>query len=163
MSLSAEELLAGASLTYEVEVPAEILDPGGGNGRTPEGASAPARTVRLRPLNVQDLQLVSRAAKESDTLLGALMVQRALVEPELTVAEVARLSAGLVEYLLARVNALSGLDATARDIAAATEAPLVRAAHVLARDYGWTSRELEGMTLGQILLHVRMSLEEGGP
>ncbi|CAA9303842.1 MAG: hypothetical protein AVDCRST_MAG93-4785 [uncultured Chloroflexia bacterium] len=58
--LSAEELLAGGDLTFEVEVPPEVLRPaeGAGNGM-------PA-TVRLQPLTVRDLQLVSRAAKESD-------------------------------------------------------------------------------------------------
>ena len=45
------------------------------------------------------------------------------------IAEVTALSAGLVQLLLARVNELSGLDTGARELDAAAEAPLVRAAH----------------------------------
>jgi hypothetical protein len=57
--LSPEELLAGSALTYEIEVPADVLRPGASRNSTPE--TTPGR-VRLRPLTVSDLQVVSRAA-----------------------------------------------------------------------------------------------------
>lgn len=61
--LSPEELLAGSALTYQIEVPPEILRPGGsGSNGNDHGA------VCLRPLTVADLQVISRAAKDSDTL-----------------------------------------------------------------------------------------------
>jgi hypothetical protein len=151
--LTAEELLAGSALRYEVTVPAAVLHPG--NGADGGGAFS----VRLRPLTVQDLQLINRAARESDSLVATLMVQRSLVEPELSVAEVATLHAGLVQYLLAEVNRISAITATAEHLAAAAEDPLARAAFVLAREFGWTPQQVGELTLGQVLLHLRMLKE----
>lgn len=152
--LTAEELLAGSDVTYAVEVPPSVL--------RPEGASHPLPpaqeigTVRLRPLTVRDLQLITRAAKESDQLTATLMVQRALVEPALTVVQVAKLPAGLVHFLLHHVERTSGLTATAAEIASAGEAPLAQVAHALAREFGWTPQQLAEMTIGQALLYLQM-------
>jgi len=151
--LSPEELLAGSALRFEVEVPTEVLRP----GAAPE--NGPGR-VRLRPLTVADLQLISRAAKENDTLLSTLMVQRSLVDPELTVAQVASAHAGLVEFLLDHVNRISGISASQAQIADAREAPLVKAAFVLAKEFGWTPQEVSELTLGQVLLHLQMLREK---
>src|SRR5687767_11343955 len=148
--LSPEELLAGSGLTYETEIPASVLRPtngAGGSGRS---------TVRLRPLTVSDLQLVTRAAKESDSLLGVLMVQRALVEPEMTVMQVSGLHVGLLQFLLAEVNRISAIVVSDADVAAAASAPLSRAAFLLAREYGWTPQQVSDLTLGQVLLHLEM-------
>lgn len=152
--LTAEELLAGSEVTFAVEVPQSVL--------RPEGAThpaAPAReigAVRLRPLTVRDLQLITRAAKENDQLTATLMVQRALVEPALTVAQVAALPAGLVHFLLHHVERTSGLVATAAELATAAEAPLAQVAHALAREFGWTPQQLADMTIGQALLYLQM-------
>ncbi len=148
--LSAEELLAGASLTYDVALPARVLDPGGGGAVEQPGA------VKLRPLTVADLQLISRAAKDSDQLSATLMVQRALVEPGLSVTEVASMHAGLLDYLLAKVNAVSGIGGGDEQLDAAVDAPLTKAAFVLAREYGWTPREVNDLTLGQVMLNLKM-------
>jgi hypothetical protein len=150
--LSAEELLAGSSLTFEVEVPADVLRPTGGDGGSD--------TVRLRPLTVRDLQLISRAAKESDSLTATLMVQRALVDPEMSVAQASTLHAGLVQFLLREVNRISGIASTSEQLSGAVEAPLAKAAFVLAREYGWTPQQVNELTLGQLLLHLRI-LGEG--
>src|SRR5262245_6100594 len=149
--LSAEELLAGGDLTFAVEVPPGVLHPGDG-----AGAAAAGGSVRLRPLTVRDLQLVHRAAKESDQLAATLMVQRALVEPPLSVGQVAALPAGLVQFLLHHVERTSGLAATASELAQASEAPLARATHALARELGWTPQQMAEMTVGQLLLHLQM-------
>jgi hypothetical protein len=153
--LSAEELLAGSRLTVEVDVPAHVLTPMNGSGTE----ASPAR-VRLRPLTVADLQLISRAAKEEDQLTATLMLQRALVEPELGVAEVAALHVGLVEYLVARVNEISGIAVTSDDLGRWARDPLARSAHVLAREFGWTPQEVGDLTLGQVLLHLELLAEE---
>ena len=152
--LSADELLAGSSLTYAVEVPASVLRPSEGGG-----APAAALTVRLRPLTVRDLQLVCRAARESDTLLATLMVHRALVEPALEVSQVAGMHVGLVQYLLHEVNRVSGIAATAEELSAAADDPLAKAAFVLAREFGWTPQQVNELTLGQVLLHLKMLRE----
>ena len=149
--LTAEDLLAGRSLTFEVEVPESVLRPANGSA-----AGLAERSVRLRPLTVADLQLVVRAAKENDSLLGTLMVQRALVEPALSVADVTALHVGLVQYLLREVNRISGIDATSEELAEVKDAPLARAAFILAREFGWTPEEIGELTLGQVLLHLQL-------
>jgi len=158
MTLSAEELLAGSSLTYEIEIPVQILYPteSVANGTA---KSLDERKVRLRPLNVRDLQLVARAAKENDTLVATLMVQRALIEPEMSVPQVSTMHAGLVQYLLEQVNRISGITTSAESLAAATDAPLTKAAFVLAKAFGWTPQQVSDLTLGQVLLHLRMLQE----
>src|SRR5947208_3342799 len=113
--LSAEDLLAGSGLTFEVEIPADVLSPA--NGASPDGA---ARRVRLRPLTVRDLQLISRAAKENDDLMATFMVQRGLVEPAMSVAQVSGMHAGLAAFLLEQVNRISGIGASNHQILAAT-------------------------------------------
>lgn len=151
--LSAEELLAGGDLTFETEVPPDVLRPaeGAGNGMP--------TTVRLRPLTVRDLQLVSRAAKESDSLTATLMVQRALVEPEMSVAQASAMHVGLLQFLLEQVNRISGIAATSEQLSGAIEAPLAKAAFVLAQEFGWTPRQVNELTLGQMLLNLQMLKE----
>lgn len=150
--LSAEELLAGSTLAFEVEVPQHVLRPGE-NGPI---ASAPERKVRLRPLTVADLQTISRAATENDSLVATLMVQQALTEPEMSVAQVSAMHLGLMQFLLNEVTRISGMTATAEQVASAADAPLAKAAFVLAREFGWTPDQVNALTLGQILLHLEL-------
>lgn len=170
-TLSAEELLAGASVTHTVEVPASLLRPG---GEREEGAAAAgagtidgegAGRVVLRPLTVRDVQRLTRAAREQRLLASVLMVQQSLVQPTLTVEQVGSLSAGLVQFLLERVNAISGLSLDGDDLEGAVKAPLARACFVLAREFGWTAEECSELTVGQVLLYLEMlarEREEGG-
>lgn len=151
--LTADELLAGSALSFEVAVPASLVDPGRGGL---------AGKVLLRPLTVRDLQLISRAAKEKDSLAGALMVHTAVQEPALSLAQVHALPIGLMEFLLAEVNRVSGLAVAAPSLENAAEQPIARAAHVLARQFGWTPQQIGELTLGQILLHLQM-LRDNGP
>lgn len=153
--LSPEELLAGSGLTYEVPVPADVLRPA--NGAAPGAGRA---AVRLRPLTVSDLQLVTRAARENDSLVGVLMVQRALVEPEMSIPQVAGMHVGLLQFLLAEVNRISAIAVTDAEVASAAAAPLSRAAFLLAREYGWTPQQVSELTLGQVLLHLEMLTAE---
>ena len=153
MKLTAEELLAGAGLTYEVEVPPALLPP------APPGVNGAPRSVRLRPLTVHDLQLIARASRESDTLSATLLVQRALVEPALAVAQVAALPAGLVQFLVRQVNQVSGLSVADDELSDAAGAPLAKAAFVLAREFGWTPQQVNELTLGQVLLHLQLLRE----
>ncbi len=152
--LSAEELLAGSALSFEVEVPAEVLHP----SLAGAGEGGPGK-VKLRPLTVQDLQVISRAAKESDSLVATLLVQRALLEPQMTVAQVAAMRAGLVHYLVEQVNRISGITTAAEQLTSAMEAPLARAAFLLAKEFGWTPQQVSELTLGQILLNLQMLKE----
>lgn len=149
MSLSADDLLLGGTASHVVEVPAGILDPGGTGG----GASG---TVQLRPLRLVDLQRVHKAAGEGSQLAAVLMVQQALVEPALSVDQVNRLHAGLVQFLLAEVHRISGLTLSGDELSSAVQAPLARACFTLSREFGWTPEQCAGLSVGQVLLYLEM-------
>ena len=155
-TLTTEDLLAGAALTHRVTIPAALV-PGvaaPGNG-TAEGSNEPYEVV-LRPLVLADVLRLHRAAGDDGDLAGALMVQQALVEPALTVDQVHRLPAGLVEFLLAEVNRTSGLSLGGDDLTDAVHAPLARACFVLSREFGWTPDKCAELTVGQVLLYLEM-------
>jgi len=156
--LSSEELVAGGVLTYEIEVPPAVLRPGEGNGN-----GAVAGTVRVRPLTVADLQTITRAARESDSLMATLMVQQAVVEPELTIAQVTSFHIGLVQFLLERINEVSGITTTVEQLTEAVDAPLSKATFLLSERFGWTPKEVGELTLGQVLLHLRLLGERARP
>jgi hypothetical protein len=138
MILNAEQLLAGTSLREEVDLPLALLA-----GAQPGG---PSRVV-LRPLAVRDVQRIQRAAKEDETLSATLMIQQALVQPEMRLEQISQLPAGL---------------ATSSDtLEEMVQAPLARACFVLAKEFGWTPEDVSGMTIGQILLYLEMSRRGG--
>lgn len=152
MMLSPEELLAGCTLTHEVEIPSDLLPVGGG---------ASVRRVALRPLSVRDLQRIDKAAKEDDSLSAALMIKQALAEPSLSVDQVMQLPAGLGRFLVERINHISGIDTPRDALEEYVQAPLAKACFILAREFGWTPEEVSGMTIGQILLYLEMARREG--
>jgi hypothetical protein len=151
MMLSAEELLAGGSLTHEVELPAGLL---GGNG---DGE----QKVVLRPLTVRDLQRIGKAAQDDEGMSAALMVQQALVQPPLKLDQVSSLPAGVARFLVDRINEISGISTPRNALEELVQAPLARACFVLAREFGWTPEEVSGMTIGQILLYLEMAHRGG--
>lgn len=162
-NLSAEDLLAGAAGTFTISLPAAVVRPTpAGPGEAQPGI---AGEVVLRPLQIRDVERVTRAAKEQRVLTSVLMVQQALVSPKMTVEQVGSLSAGLVRYLLQQVNQISGLDLGDDDLDKAVKAPLARACFVLSRDFGWTPAECSELTVGQVLLYLEMlarDRQEGG-
>lgn len=144
MALTSDELLLGGATTHTVEIPADVL--------MAEG-DAPSHVV-LRPLVLADVQRIHQAAQESRDLTSVLMVQQALVEPKVTIDEVNRMHAGLVEFLLHEVNRISGLSLAGDELEQVVHAPLTRACFVLAREFGWTPDECARLTVGQVLLYV---------
>jgi hypothetical protein len=146
--LTAADLLAGADAIRDVEVPADLL---GGLTAPPDD-----RHVRLKPLTVNDLRLVARAARDNDELTAALMVQRSLVEPALTVRDVSRMPVGLLQFLLREVNAVSGISASEEQVARAIEDPLAQAAFRLSQAFGWTPEQIGKLTMGEVLAHLQL-------
>lgn len=144
-TLTGEQLLAGAAAVYTISVPANLLGDGAAPGE-----------VTLRPLTVRDVQRVAQAAKEQRLLTSVLMVQQSLVSPKLTIEETGSLAAGLLEFLLARVNEISGLRVDEDDVDKAVRAPLARACFILSREFGWTPAETAALTVGQVLLYLEM-------
>jgi hypothetical protein len=146
-ALTAEDLLAGGAATYNVALPAALLKPGDDGN---------AGEVVLRPLLVRDVDRVVRAAKEQRMLTSVLMVHQALVSPKLTVEQVSGLPAGVVQFLVDKVNSLSGLQLGEDELEQAVKAPLARACFVLSREFGWTPEECSQLTVGQVLLYLEM-------
>jgi hypothetical protein len=169
--LTVGDLLLGGSATRSVRIPHDILRPAdpqtpdNGAGTTATSAATTASsaedTVVLRPLRLADVQRIHQAAAESTVLTGVLMVQQALVHPELTVDEVSRMHAGLVEFLLREVNRLSGLTMSGDELTELVRAPLARACFVVAREFGWTPEDCAELTLGQLLLYLELLTRDG--
>lgn len=152
-ALTAEQLLAGGALTHQVEIPAGQL-----NGH---GNDLNETQVVLRPLTVRDLQRIGKAAADDESLSAALMIQQALVEPELKLDQVSQLPAGLARFLVDQINAVSGIDTPRDELEELVQAPLARACFILAKEFGWTPEEVSGMTIGQILLYLEMGRQNG--
>lgn len=149
--LSAEELLAGGSLTHEVTLQGDML---GSDKNTAD------KRVKLRPLTVRDLQRINTASRDDDSLSTALIIQTALVEPALKFDQVSQLPAGTAKFLVEQINAFSGIDTTGDDLKEYVQTPLAKACFVLAKEFGWTPEEVSGMTIGQVLLYVEMARGE---
>jgi hypothetical protein len=151
--LSADEILAGGTLVFDVDVPANVLSPSA-NADDPV-ADGPGGRVRLRPLTVRLLQQLTRAAKDNDGLLSALMIKESLVEPRLGLDQVNGLHSGLARFLLDAVNRVSGISAS-QGLEEAVQAPLAKACFILAKEFGWSPEEVGKMTMAQILLYLEM-------
>lgn len=145
--LTAEDLLAGSGQTHAVVIPADVM---------PAGAGAVGGEVLLRPLTVADVQRIGKATRDQGVLASVLMVQQALVDPDMTIDQVGALPAGLARFLLAEVNKISGLALSEDDLHNAVKAPLTRATFVLAREFGWSPSQCSELTVGQVLLYLEM-------
>ena len=157
--LSADELLAGGELSFSVDIPQRILNPISTMAESTKGSiakKAGINQVKLKPLTVKQLQIISRAAKDSDNLTATLMVQASLIEPVMTVMQVGAMHVGLVEYLLEQVNRISGISSLHEELEQAAEDPLAKAAFILSKEFGWTPQDVNDLTLGQVVLHLQM-------
>jgi len=159
MLVSAEELMAGARVTFDVDLPDPQLAPGAG----PADGRSSIRRVRLRPLTVKDIQLIARAARDDEVLTSALMVQQAVVEPALKAEQVAELPGGLVRFLVERINEVSGLSTNEDELRELTDSPLVQAFFVLAREFNWTPQQVRELTVGQVLGYLEMINQARSP
>jgi hypothetical protein len=147
--LTAEDLLAGQRAVHEILVPETILTPG-----TTSNGQVEARSIRLRPLSITTLTLISRAAQNDPSLVPLLTIKEALVEPVLTLDQVRQLHIGLVYFLVTQINLISGLSADGETIADALNAPLGRAHLLLAKHFGWTPEQVSQLTPGQVAVYL---------
>jgi hypothetical protein len=145
--LSAQELLAGSALIHETQVPAEVLIPGAGT----EGASG--GRVKIRPLRMATLALIANAAAEDPSLVPLLMIKESLVEPALQLEQIRQMHAGLVHFLVARINAVSGLD-SGESSRNASASRLGETHLLLARHFGWTPQQVSELTPGQVAVYL---------
>lgn len=149
MTLTAEELLAGAGITHEITIPEDLLSQNGAGPRQGK--------VVLRPLTVRDLQRIAKAVRDDEGLSAAFMIQQAMVEPALKFEQISQLPAGLARFLVDRINTISGISTPRDELEEYVQAPLAKACFVLAQEFGWTPEQVSGMTIGQILLYLEMA------
>lgn len=147
--LSAQELLAGAHIVHDVEIPPEILQPAGNTGES----AAPGK-VRLRPLSVAALTIISKAAREDAGLVPLLMIKEALVEPVVTLDQVRQMHVGMAVYLVSRINQLSGLSTDRDALNGAVDTPISQAHILLAQHFGWTPDQVSQLTPGQVAVYL---------
>lgn len=157
MFVTAEELLAGREMTFEVEIPQQILSPSleNGNGHAAGHGNA-GKKIQLRPLTVKDVQLIAKGAKDDEVLTSVLMIQRSVVEPALKQNDIAGMHSGLVRFLVDAINRISGLSTTEDELKEIVESPIVRAFFVLAKEFNWTPQQVREMTVGQILGYLEL-------
>jgi hypothetical protein len=159
-SLSAEDLLGPSSVVHDVEVPAAVLRPG-------TDSDCAAGCVRLRPLTVAALTTIARAARDDASLVPVLMIKESLVEPEVGFDGVRRMHVGLVQFLVSRINEISGLSADGQALEEALASPAGRTHVLLARHFGWTPDQVAELTPGQVAVYLAgvarlLDLEPGG-
>ncbi|HYW54900.1 MAG TPA: hypothetical protein VE826_13090 [Dongiaceae bacterium] len=150
--LAAHDLLAGAAAVHAVEIPARVLRP------APDGApqeNGTAGTVRLRPLSVGVLSLISRAARDDAGLVPLLMIKESLVEPALGLEQIRELHVGLVHFLIAQVNRISGLAPDGEALDEHGAAPMTQAHVLLARHFGWTPDQVAQLTPAQVAVYLK--------
>jgi hypothetical protein len=108
LQLTAEDLLAGAAMTFEVVVPPGVLRPGQ-NGHAAGREPAQELVVQLRPLTIGTFQLIMKAAKQETGLIPVLMIKESLVQPALSLDQVKQLHLGLINFLIGHIRQISGL------------------------------------------------------
>ena len=152
--LSADDLLAGSVVVYEVQVPPAVLRPGTAESTEAVDSTDGRNRVRLRPLSVGTLTLISRAARDDPDLVPLLMIKESLVEPTLSLDAVRRLHVGLVHFLVAQVNQISGLTADGEVLTDVLDADSTRMHLLLARHFGWTPEQVSRLTPGQVAVYI---------
>jgi len=149
--LSAEELLAGSTLSYNLLIPGKIIHPD-----RPETDQEEGIKVKLKPLSMNAVQRILKAARDDDGLMSALMVKESIVEPVLTYDQVMNLNSGLIRHILAEVQRISGLKAAEDELTQAVQEPMAKACFILAREFGWSPQQISDLTLGQVLMYIEM-------
>lgn len=145
--LSAQDLLSGSKLIHDITVPGRVLNPASDG----EGESL---IVRMRPLNVGTLALISRAARDDVSLIPLLMIKESLVEPAVTLDQVRQMHVGLVHFLVSRAYVISGLTEQGESIHEAAESPNGAAYLLLAKHFGWTPEQVSQLTPGQVAVYL---------
>lgn len=150
--LSAQDLLAGGQLVHTVAVPSGVLRPRPQHGDDAEtGATG---FVRLRPLSVGTLTLISRAARDDASLVPLLLIKESLVEPTVSLEQARQMHIGLVDFLVGQINLISGLSPDGGSYEEAAHSPLGQSHLLLAKLFGWTPEQVAQLTPAQVMVYL---------
>jgi hypothetical protein len=144
--MSVQDLLSGSKLIHDIAVPGQVLNPAGSS----EGDAL----VRMRPLNVGTLTLISLAARDDVSLIPLLLIKESLVEPTVTLDQVRQMHIGLVHFLVSRVYLISGLTAQGEAVQDAAASANGAAYLLLAKHFGWTPEQVSQLTPGQVAVYL---------
>lgn len=106
LSVTPEDLLFGATSTFEVTIPGSVLRPG---LEADSEAADSSILVELRPLTIGTFQLIMKATRQDAGLIPLLMIKESLVQPTLTLEQIKQLHLGLVNFLIDHIRHISGL------------------------------------------------------
>lgn len=154
-ALSVQDLLAGGGLVHEVAIPEAVLHPQSqAQEQTGTHGDLSGGVVRLRPLSVGRLSLISRAARDDAGLVPLLMIKEALVEPAVSLEQAQQMHVGLVQFLMAQINLISGLGPNGESYEEALQSPLGKAHLLLAKHFGWTPEQVAQLTPAQVMVYL---------
>jgi len=153
-ALSAQDLLAGGHLVHSVAIPEAVLRPRASNDGDEGESSGAAGVVRLRPLSVGTLTLISRAARDDAGLVPLLMIKESLVEPVVSLEQVRQMHIGLVDFLVGQINLISGLGPDGEAYEEAIHSPLGQTHLLLAKHFGWTPEQVAQLTPAQVMVYL---------
>ncbi|HWS86832.1 MAG TPA: hypothetical protein VN282_07700 [Pyrinomonadaceae bacterium] len=148
--LTAQDLLAGGQLVHEVAVPEAVLRPRA--DAADDGGAA--GLVRLRPLSVGTLALISRAARDDARLVPLLMIKESVVEPAVSLEQARQMHVGLVQFLVEQINVISGLGPDGSSYDGVLQSPVGRTHLLLAKHFGWTPEQVAQLTPAQVMVYL---------
>ena len=148
--LTADDLLAGANTTFDVVIPQGLLQSKTADNDDDDPED---QVVRIRPLTIGSYQLIMKAAKNDPGLIPLLMVKESLVDPAVSVDQVRRMPLGLVELLIDEIREVSGLVKKKR-VSELSDASLLQASYILAKAFGWTPAQVQGLTMAQVSTYL---------
>ncbi len=141
--------MAGSLLIHDIAVPEEVRLPKLGVAKSGE-----RRFVRMRPLSVGTLAIISRAARDDASLVPLLMIKEAMVEPAVTLDQVRQMHVGLVHFLVGEINQISGLGPDGEAYEEALRSPAARTHLLLAKHFGWTPEQVAQLTPAQVMVYL---------
>ena len=99
--LSAQDLLAGSTVIHDIHIPQEVLMP---EYQSSSSNISSSKVVRIRPLSVAILTIISNAAHDDVSLIPLLMIKESLVDPTLKLDQIRQMHVGLVHFLVSKIN-----------------------------------------------------------
>ncbi|HEX3020281.1 MAG TPA: hypothetical protein VHP36_08255 [Chitinispirillaceae bacterium] len=147
--LNAQDLLAGSSLIHQISIPAKVISPAGRENTDQTGG-----VVKLRPLRIGALALISKAARDDAALVPLLIIKESMVEPVLSLEQIKSMHIGLIHFLVNRINEISGLDLQGNPINDTVNSPLAEMHLLLAKHFGWTPEQVSNLTPGQVAVYL---------
>ena len=146
--LSTDDLITGSSVIHDITIPGEVLSPQAQEENVVSG------TVRLRPLTITALTSISKAAQDDPGLVSLLLVNQSLIDPKVTVEQVRHMHVGLVQFLVEKINLISGLTAQGGTVSSSLDSSFTKAHILLAKHFGWTPQQVSQLTPGQVAVYL---------